>query len=302
MRTDREAIIDGQSEQYRRGQILGFTMAEIMLVLLFLLLLVLGSRVKELAHRLETYISPDGSQREALRVIENTVNDLKNSGLMEPEQDELWLARKLTLVADRVVKEQGNWSDAVDEIIDTLTTDLDEERKKNQELTDTLERLRDDDSERVAATEMFAAARDSQLSFEEAKACLKSCGSGPDACWGESLRSPDYIYNVAIYDNFVKVEPDHISVEKNFESWRSLPKEARIDSSEILSISEFRSRFGELLSHSRENQCVFQVRLFDADTSSKSIYKDRRRLVEGYVYPTPVNSWPGASKVSESED
>jgi len=292
MQGDREAIIDAQNEQYRRGQILGFTMAEIMLVLLFLLLLILGSRVKQLVTQLDTYIQPEGNQHEALRLMEDTVVDLQAAGLMDEDQDELWLSRKLTLVADRILQDQRNWSQSVEEAIEKLGDDLRAERMRNRELQDVLDNLREDNPDKLAGAEMLASLEENNLSFEEAKVCLKSCGGGPEACWGESLRSPDYIYNVAIYDDFVRVEPDMMSVEKNFASWRSLPVAARVENAQSLSIPDFRARFGRLLEHSRDNDCVFQVRLYDADTSSKEIYKDRRRLVEGYVYPTPIESWP----------
>ena len=50
--TDPKADISGQAEEYRKGMVLGFTMAEIMLVLLFLLLLLLGKLLQELREQL----------------------------------------------------------------------------------------------------------------------------------------------------------------------------------------------------------------------------------------------------------
>ena len=50
-----DRVIEQQSEAYRRGQVLGFTMAEIMLVLLFLLLILLGDQLSRLAEDLGTF-------------------------------------------------------------------------------------------------------------------------------------------------------------------------------------------------------------------------------------------------------
>ena len=59
MAGDRDSLanISVQSEDYRKGLVLGFTMAEIMLILLFLLLFLLGKELIDLQENLGSSIS-----------------------------------------------------------------------------------------------------------------------------------------------------------------------------------------------------------------------------------------------------
>ena len=140
-------------------------------------------------------------------------------------------------------------------------------------------------------------ATNENLTFEEGKQCLATCGAnegdgdGPKACWGESLRNPDYIYNVALYDDAIFVTNNFENIEKNKADWDSLLQPARIEKSTLLSNAQFQSRFAKLKEHASVNECEYAVRLVDVFTSSKAIYKKQRQLVEGYVYPTLKKRW-----------
>lgn len=263
-----EQIIDRQMEQYRRGQILGFTMAEIMLVLLFLLLLLLGARIRDLSSQLDRAIEIGGSDQASLAVLKDTEQELKKSGAMPAEEDVLWLTEKLALFAEEIL---------------AAKTDPQTDTAGPSELLEKLEKVKD----------LSNLISQNGVSMQKAQVCLKSCGSGPDACWGKSTSNPDFIYNVALYDDGVLVEPDYDSIAKNQEDWLALPNEARVEKATFLTNNEYRGRFGSLFSYARSRECIFQVRLFDADTADKQIYKSQRKLVEGYVYPTPVGTWPG---------
>ena len=75
-----DRVIEQQSEAYRRGQVLGFTMAEIMLVLLFLLLILLGDQLSRLAEDLEVSIQPGTPEHSAIILIQETLDNLKLQG------------------------------------------------------------------------------------------------------------------------------------------------------------------------------------------------------------------------------
>ena len=241
--------IEQQTEEYRKGQVLGFTMAEIMLVILFLLLLLLGSKINKQADLLSESYQKDTPEHQAIEKIKITLSELQNQGAVDSQKDLNWLAERL------VLSEAGT-NDSI---------------KKAQELAPFILK--------------------NNLTFEEGKQCLATCGGGPRACWGDSLRNPDYIYNVALYDDAIFITNNPDNIERNRDDWDSLLQPARIEKPTLLTNSQFLSRFTTLKEHAMVNECVYQVRLVDVFTSSKAIYKRQRQLVEGYVYPTPLNNW-----------
>ena len=276
--------IEHQTEEYRKGQVLGFTMAEIMLVILFLLLLLLGSKINkqenallllelnnneqadtigileskinEQADTLSKSYQEDTPEHQAIDKIKSTLSELQNQGLVSRQKDVNWLAERLVLT------EAGT----------------NENVRKARELASFI-------------------AKNENLTFEEGKQCLATCGAnegdgdGPKACWGDSLRNPDYIYNVALYDDAIFVTNNFENIEKNKADWDSLLQPARIEKPTLLSNAQFQSRFAKLKEHASVNECEYAVRLVDVFTSSKAIYKKQRQLVEGYVYPTLKKRW-----------
>jgi hypothetical protein len=241
--------IEHQSDEYRKGQVLGFTMAEIMLVILFLLLLLLGSKINKQADALSTSYQKDTLEYQAINKIKKTLSELQSQGAVDGKKDVNWLAERL------VLEEK----------------DMSESSKTAQKLAPFISK--------------------NNLTFEEGKQCLATCGGGPRACWGESLSNPDYIYNVALYDDAIYITNNPENIIKNIADWDSIIQPARIENATLLTNNQFRSRFARLREHARVNECVYQVRLVDVFTSSKAIYKKQRQLVEGYVYPTPLNKW-----------
>ena len=276
--------IEHQTEEYRKGQVLGFTMAEIMLVILFLLLLLLGSKINkqenallllelnnneqadtigileskinEQADTLSKSYQEDTPEHQAIDKIKRSLSELQNQGSVNRQKDVNWLAERLVLT-------EAGTNDSV---------------RKARELASFI-------------------AKNENLTFEEGKQCLATCGAnegdgdGPKACWGESLRNPDYIYNVALYDDAIFVTNNLENIEKNKADWDLLLQPARIEKPTLLSNAQFQSRFAKLKEHASANECEYAVRLVDVFTSSKAIYKKQRQLVEGYVYPTPKKRW-----------
>lgn len=293
--SDASNLIDRQMEQYRRGQILGFTMAEIMLILLFLLLLLLGTKVEALSKQLERSLPIGSNGAQIIQLISDEGARLRSRQILSAEEDDLDLTRKLILAAEQIVSNAG-WTASAQETIEDLQRRLEESKRRIEELEQDVASLTDD-PEQLAGIELAQFVNDSRLGLDEALACLRSCGSGPDACWGESLSDPDFIYNVGLFDNFFFVEPDWDSVAQNRLSWDSLPPDAKIEAATRLTPAEFRRRFSVLNGVGVENECVFQVRLIDADTSTKEIYKLQRQRVEGHVYATPFREWSGSTSL-----
>jgi len=299
---DVDGVINTQSEQYRRGQILGFTMAEIMLVLLFLLLLLLGSKIKALSDELKAAFTTDTIEHKTATVLKDEMSELQKKGVVDESKDVLWLTERLVLSAESILTEG---SQGLQDQVDNL---LDENKKlelTNAELRDKIANLED-----VVASippeakppevpgytqsdigELFKTVRGSGLMPVEAKQCLLDCGGGPKACWGESIKNPDYIFNVGLYDNHLYVTPNIENVRRNQADWDALSSDLRIETPVMLTRSQFQSRFSKLLSHGRANECVYHVRLIDVATSSKEVYKSQRQLVENSVYISRRSNW-----------
>lgn len=296
--SDSKDIINLQSEEYRKGQVLGFTMAEIMLVLLFLLLLLLGAKLQKLNKTIESSYQPNSKGFESIKSIENTLHSFQDKGLISEDKDVLWLTRQLILRADDVIKQEAEWDKSSQEKIEKLIIEKQELLSENQMLKDINEdnnrivkELKEAKLKLNKITPLTDILKSNNLSDKEATQCLLSCGGGPKACWGESLANPDFIYNIALYDDGFYVSPELKSIEKNSKDWLRIPNIARLSKPQYMTPKVFRKRFGALLEYANNNSCVFQTRLIDVDTSTKKIYKAQRRLVEGYVYPTPFKTW-----------
>lgn len=304
-----DRVIEQQSEAYRRGQVLGFTMAEIMLVLLFLLLILLGDQLSRLAEDLEVSIQPGTPEHSAIILIQETLDNLKRQGQLDAEDDELWLTEKLTLRAADTVSEIGIDEDAR-ETIERLTLERDLLREQATELAEEAQRLNElleNDPEQAQrqrdANQLLGAVENNQLPLKRALQCMDDCGGGDgkEACWGESIFNPDYIYTVALYDDYIWVQPDEGSTSKHKPDWDAIPNQARIATPQYLSNTEYRRRFSALQRYAiAKNKgpkgCVFHVRLFDLGTTSKESYKSQEQMVESYTYRTEIKDngrWVG---------
>jgi len=299
---DVNGVINTQSEQYRRGQILGFTMAEIMLVLLFLLLLLLGSKIKALSEKLKAAFAPDTVEHQTANALKDEMRELQKKGIVDESKNVLWLTERLVLSAESILT---GGSQGLQDQVDNL---LDENKKleiRNADLQEQIANLEDVIASIPPETrppeipgykqsdigELFNTVKGSGLMPGEAKQCLLDCGGGPKACWGESIKNPDYIFNVGLYDNQLYVTPNLENARKNQADWDSLSSDLRIELPVLLTRSQFQSRFSKLLAHGRSNECVYHVRLIDVATSSKEVYKSQRQLVENSVYISRRANW-----------
>ena len=291
-----------QIDQYQRGQVLGFTMAEIVLILLFLLLIILGMRINKQAEALQKSFTEGTPEHSAAEIIKEAAQDLTNQGVLPENKDMVWLTETLVLNANQALsgmdpeeidtkrelaKLRKEHSDLRKDFA-AITEELAESSLEKERLEAEIARAK---SKSQTGSELTEILESNNLSVGEAKSCLLTCGGGPKACWGESLSNPDFIYNVALFEDSVWVSPDLESIENNQDDWLSLPTQARILQPQMLSRNTFKKSFSRLLEHAKENDCVFQARLVDFATSNKETYKSQKQLVDGYVYTTIFKSW-----------
>lgn len=272
-----------------------------MLVLLFLLLILLGDEITDLTKDLEAYIPPQSSRGESAILISQTLQTLKSQGQISESATELSLTEKLVLRAADTVNEVGLDEDA-EEAIARLTKERDDLRvlsedleRENESLNRELDKNPDDLERQRMAEELLNSANRNQVSFNKAMMCLDDCGGGdgPEACWGESISNPDYIYTVALYDDYIWVLPDESSIEKHKQDWDAMPDVARIESARYLTNAEYQRRFSALRRYGDGKNkgpkgCVFSVRLFDLGTTTKEAYKEQARMLQRFTFRTPL--------------
>ena len=302
---DSSANILGQSEDYRKGLVLGFTMAEIMLILLFLLLLLLGRELRNLHEQIDNSIPSDSPEAIAGSSIFDQWVAAKEKGLVPPdlpldeyigrlifksESDQLdILAAQIRALTDQInSKEQEILK--LSKVIEDLKDDPDYISTLESEVTELKKDLVDAENRIKSIEPLNDALKKANLSQQEGQQCLLACGAtGRPACWGESIRNPDFIYDIAMYDDYFWVALKSESFSKNQTKWNELPEKSRISDPMFLSASEFRRRMEGLVEYGKaNNNCVFSVRLFDIATSTKKMYKDLRQLVGNYAYETPI--------------
>jgi flagellar motor protein MotB len=131
-----------QQESYKRGVVLGLTMAEIVLVVLFALLLVLAAVVANEKREREMLISERNEARAQLALIEKAASALRSTTIPDPEAffRELVIAKEAAAKAEKLEVELQETRAR----IALLTAEKDATAKANAELMKQNEKMRED--------------------------------------------------------------------------------------------------------------------------------------------------------------
>ncbi len=278
--------------QFRRGMVLGLTMAEVLLLLIFLLLLLLGVKLKEaITERDEAFERVIEAEREvaALRAIMPDVTPG---------------ATKFDITKDyeRIKEELEATKKALAE--SKLGIQLIEKAKAQFRIGDANEaaRVLAEDAEIGAAVRASADGNDAQ-SAASCKSELASCrgqvaylnskvnektgGFDWPPCWADPTGQPQFIFNAKLRDEGIVLVDNHVAGRE--EEQRALPLQA-IRFEQPLDRASFAAAVAPLLQWSKEHNCRFFVRLYDQMIAgSRIVYKDLRSSVEGYFYIYKMN-------------
>lgn len=325
-RKDLRADIGGQAEEYRKGMVLGFTMAEIMLVLLFLLLLLLGKLLQDLREQLGNSAPLNSPEVVAGQGLQDRFNSAKeNKSIPSNMTFEKWVGKL-------IFQSEADETDILEAEIKRLELLLEEKENKIQQLQRdlgplaemretifNLEKKLADYQQQVLALaaenealeleidalkrfrdkyDGVASAFDkSGISPQEGAQCLLDCGEqGFPACWGESINNPDFIYDIAMFDDHFWVALREDNKERNLVKWNALPDKARISTPMFLGRGDFRDHMQGLNEYSKAHEnCKFSVRLFDVQSvdAPKETYVDMVKEVKSVAYPAerPKQNW-----------
>ncbi|GAB2176262.1 hypothetical protein [Dongia sp. agr-C8] len=303
-------------KQFRRGVVLGLTMAEALLLLIFLLMLILGIRLK--------------TQTTQLAELEKQRDDAQSTLVaMQPVFDKLSKTEKFDITKD-YVRMQQQLADANARLKDAeLSVDLMQraaslapaeatpeqavrallnEAAVGRQALDAAQRLVPDLPPEKAVEALVNAAIVGQslkdggtpdallASAGACKADLQSCknqttylnsklnaktgGFDLPPCWVDNKGKIQYIFDASLTDAGIYIEDKAVSGREGDQE--KLPL-SRARYGEPLGPGEFSAAFSPLLKWSNDHGCRFYVRLYDdMRDGDRAEYKELRGTVEGY--------------------
>lgn len=294
------AGLDPDRRAYRRGLVLGWSLAEVFLLILFALLFAFAAlaikwQTKDLSlpSLLAAKTKLGAELRDAQRKLKalQQENDELRKALRNPDQISD-LFHKLSLCEQRIaeLENQNNDFAQAQPLLDWMKQEhLMPEGVKN--LAETAEKNE----------------RDARQCEDQRKYCqaqLAKFGGGADypPCWmtPDGLK-PEYIFNISLTSDGIIVHddrlPDRVQDEKE------LPTSA-ISFDNDASDDAFEQQTYPLFKYSEGKNCRFFVRVFDQTRpDEKQIYKQRLRAVEAHFYKLESNAaadshLPGANSAN----
>lgn len=270
---------------YRRGLLLGFTMSEVMLLLVLALLLSLGVVIKKLAAdvqqaRADLESSKEAADRgrkcaESLMEVERTL--VGSTGNKFDEWfSELRLVTEKAKKWDRVANAVPGLADdpgSIEQLAACVTPD----GKETDEGTSTdpcpqdLEQCRQKqaDAEKQVAHWM-----------ERARAYAGRGGLDYPPCWPDEAGKPIYLFEIVIHDGGLSVRD--IAPEERRKEMEGFALGAEL-SGALQSAAVFESRTRVIAEHGRQANCRHFVRVIDR-TTTKDAYKTQLRAIERHFY------------------
>lgn len=265
---------------YRRGVLLGLTMAEIMILIIFLLLLAFATLVdRQKKENLTLYRLMDFDNENAKRIvraISTQEPDLAEDTVRAVER----IPKVVSIIKDNELSKEG---EALDQTIVRAVEQLKHEKKlsaTDKKLT-TQERLAQalqKQTELEAEIENLANQKSNIMSQ------LKKEGRGVDwpPCWADKNGKPEYIFQTALTNHGIivtDISPAHRQVAKS-----RLPIQS-ITLGQALATSTFISQTNAIFKWSRQNECHHFVVIDDrTGANEKAIYKQQRTAVESHFY------------------
>lgn len=269
--------ISEQNSAYRRGVVLGLTMAEVGILIVFVLLLLIG--VQEF-FREEEAKAMEG--REAVEVENLRALQRADSVLTE-------LRRPLQLEDSAIVEEIGTLIRALQEV--TATRDgwntLQEVRAAQEEVRRVRDEIKRSGGSETLAYEVEQqsyriANQEGQLRRYESRLLAIGGGKGERPCWVKPDGTIEYLYDVVLASNGIRMREYHYG---HREKERSLLQMPAVDTTETLSPAEFLRRTQPLYGQSVAANCRFFVVIYDAtEPSEKDLYKQLLGTVEAHFY------------------
>lgn len=279
--------IGEQHDTYRRGLVLGLTMAEVGILIIFVLLLLIAFNEHRQRQLRQT-------MRDATPVKLVDLKELQESKeLLEQLRAELGVSEQLPpedfrklVRAIQPVLSTGAGPAALAE----LQAEIERQKAVTAGLQEALSKSQagksDEIIRKIEAQSHELANKEGQLKRYEQQLERSGQGKGVRPCWVEPDGTIDYLYDVVLTGAGIRMR-EYQYPSKAAE--RALLPMPATDPSEALSEQEFLRRTRPLYASSEAANCRFFVWIYDGTgPQDKELYKRLRRTVEGHFYINPT--------------
>jgi hypothetical protein len=302
--------------QFRRGVVLGLTMAEALLLLIFLLMLILAIKLKGQSGEIAKLEAEKTEAQSTLAALQPIIDKLPKQQKFDITQDYVKTKQQLDLANARL-KDAKLSVDLINQAAAGLPEMKPEDAAKalinqaiiGRQALDAAKKIAPDAPPDQAVQALLQAAqigkavgKDSntpQHLLASAAAChsdLQSCknqtvylngrlnsktgGFDLPPCWVDQAGKIQYIFDASLLDDGIEVSDKEIGGRDADQA--KLPLD-RVRFDQVMSRGEFAAAFQPLLDWSNQHGCRFYVRLYDdMKTADRSEYKSLRGTVEGY--------------------
>lgn len=283
MPTPDSGRIGEQHDAYRRGLVLGLTMAEVGILIIFVLMLLIAfeeyrQRAAKQARAGTTPVRISDLTEfrrsdEQLRVLMREFGVAKEL----PPDD----FRKLVRAMQPIIK-----SGVGAQTLAEARAEIDRQKAVRESLAAALAASQkgntDEVIRRIEEQSYKMANQEGQLARVEKQLEQFGQGKGVRPCWVQPDRTVDYLYDVVLTSSGIRVK-EYAHPSRAAE--RALLPMPAVDPAETLSESEFLQRTLPLYRWSEVENCRFFVWIYDGTgPQEKEIYKRLRRTVEGHFY------------------
>jgi hypothetical protein len=263
-----------QNASYRRGVVLGLTMAEVGILIVFVLLLLIGFAEWARAIEQQSARSVPAERLAELERQERVLTDIRKALDLPVAATQEQIAAMVRAVVERSSTPEGQSAlTTARSALASMQAIRDELQAKGYP-QDLLAKLQDQ-SYRLAAQE-------GQLKRYEGQLQAAGLGKGERPCWVKPDGTTEFLFDVVLGSAGIRMR-ENVLPARN-EERLTLPMPVT-NPDETLAPAEFLKRTEPLYQSSVARNCRFFVTIYDATGSSeKDLYKSLLRTVEGHFY------------------
>ena len=256
-------MIETRNKSYQRGLVLGFTMAEVVILIIFVLLVTF---VALLAVHGEKRKEAEQEYKESISKLQGQIKEFEK--LIGGEDIE-----KLLREMKRTKKHREDFErNFGDKSLDNVKRELEEAKKYREKIQNA--------AEASGFSPKPDGVKDALISYGK----LISAGKGTEvpSCWTREDGTVEYIYDINLTPTGLVVR--ETDLPHRVDERRTLPVENIILEQDI-SEKAFLLTTSHLFEFSQSKECRFFVRVFDSTgPTEKAVYKSRLKTVEARFY------------------
>jgi hypothetical protein len=277
----RDSRIGEQHTAYRRGLVLGLTMAEVGILVIFVLLLLLALAAFERQRYAATAAVPP-ERLEELAAAEAALQSITTAVGVRQADTPAEIQELVRVVTQAAESPEGQAS------LQAVRSALEEIKRTEEQIRRTAERLEGESTSMAATVAQQSrdlAIKEGQLQYAEQRLrAAAGQGAGARPCWVEPDGSIVFLYDVILTSAGIRMRLREGVLGSPRLADLPLPA---VDRYLVMSDDDFRAKTRALYDYGRreENQCRFHVYVYDGTApAEKERYKDLLRTVEGHFY------------------